>query len=1046
MVHGLSQGGPHAVCLLLAEVVGELAHRGRGSCGACGVYVANRFPLQHLAWQSSGEISMTRILKTFRSVTFVILVSFLAQIVPVKVLANDPVPPPTVVPAPAVPASAPEPAEKTEALLADMHSLLEQTDADLGKGKDTQDHLRRLKTARDQLNTAWGEERSALAEIGARLRASGQAAAILERHDAFALQAERMMSEVLASLDAVNSAPKSQLLDMVRDSKKRIAEAMPPQRHAPLDPQRMPHRRAQPTARKPRLQKAEYADLGNPVRLALNGALTSPLLAQSLADVPTPDDLAETPEVQLTPQIRTLAAALHGSPVEIFNFVHNTIEFIPTHGSVQGAQLTLDSKRGNAFDIASLLLALLRAADIPARYALGTVQIPVTQVQNWLGGLRTPAMVQQALGQGGIPNVGLVEGGELTHIRMEHVWVEAFVDYVPSRGAKAGPGDTWVSMDASFKQHTFMPASSVLTAVPFDIQTLSQQLLMAASVDPSLGRIAGLDERLIQAALEQHREQLGQYARDHGLDVAMESPVPKQSIVPNTGSVLAGSLPYEVVVKGGTLPSLPDELRHYATINGFASAFDRALGTPAFSYRIALASLNSKRLGLTFEPATQADADALASIRASNASSIPVYLIRLKPVVTLDGQAVSTGPAVGMGQRQFVDVVLQDTTGSETIAYEVVAGDEIVVGITGNGVTADAVRARFASVPPDNAPETLHQVALHYWMESDMLADATARDVGVFTQRLLSVGLFSSPLSVTYLFGVPRSGAYQSRFMDVKRSLVAAAGEDQSQVTAFLEGTGVQSSFLEGDVFDQLFGRGVSRGFSAVQLIADANASGIPIYQITSANAAAVLPLLAVDAAVKVDITNALNAGKTVLIPARNVSRGAWNGVGYIVRDPATGAGAYLISGGLNGGGLIECLKRLVPVFEIILAIALLLLLLAWLAPIIAAILAKLIPELVAAMIALFVLAETTAPAYAAGGGLRRSKQANPCCPEPPPAFCVYDTGHPHWPCTGDPYPMDHWHYYVYNQDWECRNFQSPKLSLNTPEMCGPPPVPCPPY
>ena len=51
-------------------------------------------------------------------------------------------------------------------------------------------------------------------------------------------------------------------------------------------------------------------------------------------------------------------------------------------------------------------------------------------------------------------------------------------------------------------------------------------------------------------------------------------------------------------------------------------------------------------------------------------------------------------------------------------------------------------------------------------------------------------------------------------------------------------------------------------------------------------------------------VTEAVNAGKIVTIPAENMTIGSWPGTGYMVIDPETGAGAYMISGGLNGGAL----------------------------------------------------------------------------------------------------------------------------------------------
>ena len=115
--------------------------------------------------------------------------------------------------------------------------------------------------------------------------------------------------------------------------------------------------------------------------------------------------------------------------------------------------MTLATQRGIAFDIAALLIALLRASNIPARYAYGSIEVPAQKAQNWVGGVNTPGAAQDVLGQGGIPNAALTAGGRVVAIRMEHVWVEAFVDFEPSRGAKNITPDSWIALDASFKQY-----------------------------------------------------------------------------------------------------------------------------------------------------------------------------------------------------------------------------------------------------------------------------------------------------------------------------------------------------------------------------------------------------------------------------------------------------------------------------------------------------------------------------------------------------------------------------------------------------------------
>jgi len=90
---------------------------------------------------------------------------------------------------------------------------------------------------------------------------------------------------------------------------------------------------------------------------------------------------------------------------------------------------------------------------------------------------------------------------------------------------------------------------------------------------------------------------------------------------------------------------------------------------------------------------------------------------------------------------------------------------------------------------------------------------------------------------------------------------------------------------------------------SAVKLLKLASQQGIPIYQIDSQNMSQTLPLLTISSEVKSDIQNSVNTGKTVTISQTNVQINSWMGVGYIVLDPTTGEAAYLISGGLAGGG-----------------------------------------------------------------------------------------------------------------------------------------------
>jgi uncharacterized membrane protein len=94
-----------------------------------------------------------------------------------------------------------------------------------------------------------------------------------------------------------------------------------------------------------------------------------------------PGLLASTPDANTTdPFIQEQAAALGYNAPNIFNFLHNDIGYNSYFGSVRGARGTLWSAAGNALDVASLGVALMRASGIPAQYVQGT--LPFGQAQN----------------------------------------------------------------------------------------------------------------------------------------------------------------------------------------------------------------------------------------------------------------------------------------------------------------------------------------------------------------------------------------------------------------------------------------------------------------------------------------------------------------------------------------------------------------------------------------------------------------------------------------------------------------------------------------
>ena len=90
--------------------------------------------------------------------------------------------------------------------------------------------------------------------------------------------------------------------------------------------------------------------------------------------------LAATPDADSEdPFIQEKAAELDYDSQRIFDFLRNDVGYNSYTGSLRGARGTLWSGAGNALDVASLGVALMRTSGIPARYVSGTLSQQQTQ-------------------------------------------------------------------------------------------------------------------------------------------------------------------------------------------------------------------------------------------------------------------------------------------------------------------------------------------------------------------------------------------------------------------------------------------------------------------------------------------------------------------------------------------------------------------------------------------------------------------------------------------------------------------------------------------
>lgn len=741
--------------------------------------------------------------------------------------------------------------------------------------------------------------------------------------------------------------------------------------HLPIDLDNLPWQVEQGQARAPLTDAPALEqllkDVDSQKSARVNSVGTPAADAQkSVAKSAGPVDLAQTLDAPHTDAIKALAAQLGNNPHKIYQWVHDNIYFFPSYGSVQGAQDTLDKRSGNAFDQASLLIALLRSAGIPARYVYGTVDIPAEQVMNWVGGVKNAEAAQQLLGQGGIPNIGLTTGGKISVVRMEHVWVEAFVQYQPHRGAKhvggQSRGDAWVAMDGSFKQYSFSTGMNLDNAVPFDLNALDQAARTGAVANEAEGWVQHLNtEAIAQQFIDQQMRQQNYIERQNQGQSSVADVLGHHQATIDPLPYLAGSLPYRVQATANRFDVIPDRLRHQFRYEIYDSESSlRMYGSPVLSFRAPTASLAGKKITLAWVAATTADQQAIESLLpASGAiSSLPKGLpssIRLKPQLMVDGELKAEGPGFSAGAEpvgagafsQYSNLSAWDETTDQLIA-----GQQSAIGLSIQGVSAaqlDALTSRMLATKrvmeqAQNSPESVRASILQDitgdLLTGDMLTSSiwsyllhvqnqgqlVSNQAKMIDLPAMSYGLVHSVAEPRKLYGLVTTGVtFKGLNLDVGHlRYIRWSKENQREAwISYNRLLGAGASALEHRTLEQLWvdrascrystslGEVVNptkpacvEGMSAIKALAVASAQGQKIFTLTAQNANVALAQLKLSSSVGSEVRAALAAGKEVTIHEKAISANGWSGYGYMLIDPETGAGAYLIEGKGNGGYL----------------------------------------------------------------------------------------------------------------------------------------------
>ncbi|MBI3345265.1 MAG: type IV secretion protein Rhs [Gammaproteobacteria bacterium] len=659
-----------------------------------------------------------------------------------------------------------------------------------------------------------------------------------------------------------------------------------------------------------------YAFLGN----NLLAVAPDPTPTEAASCSYTAADLAETSDVSLTPEIRALAEKLNYSPVQIYQYVSNEIKFEPYWGSLKGTMGTLYSKAGGPTDQASLLIALLRASNIPTRYVRGTIQITDLRGPRWIGAKTYDAAIAM-VGQGLNPTYGKVVSGAGATVGMQiaHVWVEACVPYGNYRGnAIDKSGHRWIPLDPSFKDKTYQ--AGIATNVAFDYTTY-------------------MARRTNTLPHEKYEEQVSasikalppNYSNNTLSDVGYLG-----TLLPRQVDVLPATLPYTVVqfTSWGTgltaeVAALPDAHRYKLTITSANSA-GTALA-PAVTLDLPTTVL--KRTTLSFKGLTTTDQSALDTWKANPdlLAALPCT-INVVPVIKAEGVDQSVGTtAVGFcttQNRLTMDLRLNERSSPliKTITFNNInaANYHALQGYAfqaSDRLLRERAAKLLASVrntpsPNTNLEETegeyLHLVGLKYMRYITDSAKRIGELDGGSGESGNHLGLTATQMKVKYLFDLPFAITRQGFLIDVpggqSRTVDLSTG---ALVWKTFQLSGYSSSAFEAYIWQE---NARMDAVSTVRGLQFAKEMGIAILTITSANQATEIPKLTSNtnttlnypASYVASVQSYINAGYTVTAPRSLIQYNNWRGAVWVAEKNDTVAktmsGAYIINGSYAGG------------------------------------------------------------------------------------------------------------------------------------------------
>ncbi|MBI3447898.1 MAG: hypothetical protein HY049_03100 [Acidobacteria bacterium] len=588
----------------------------------------------------------------------------------------------------------------------------------------------------------------------------------------------------------------------------------------------------------------------------------------------------------ITPDISALATQLGHDPLKIYQYVRNNFRFETYFGFLKGAQATLETKGGNDYDLAVLTGALLQSSGFNVRYGRGTAIIPAQSMIDWLG-LEDAGAANSILNTAGISAVPVVNGSVIDNYRVDRLWVE--VETAPRPGSPLA----WVRLDPAFKKHNLDPGvPGILAAVPFDETTY-------------------LSVTRTQLTYEFYRDQVSTWLQTHMPGTSAGDVPFGMSVIPDVGSGLPRSLPYQLLTFNTIYTSIPSTLMHKSTIRV------RYLGATQLSQQIILPDTSLQRITVSYRvnPSEQGIVNGFGGL-----ANTPPGAVHVIPDLKLDGATLASGGLIPYLATVSVEIDFTkpgdvfDGTSTHTLR----AGEWSAIGIDAYQISdahlqrqaqivvnAIALKSSGGTPDPDELIGAFLYLAIMEYHHDVRAGDEVLTGLAHYRQVVqVSEGAALANQQIFSVVGTPFTTLPGGLTVDVPRlNRTNFALNNDNTLTAQLRRiAGFNGSAQEHALWEGFLN---VPGISTIKSLQIAKSTAIPVFVIDDTdsdpnnNCSVLCPQLTLDSTTKASIQADVASGRRVTVPKNPTPLNSWTGVGYITELPATGSAGYIISGGL---------------------------------------------------------------------------------------------------------------------------------------------------